>query len=146
VLTQVAGRAGRSTRGGRVILQTFCSENYTIQAAAQHDVQGFYEHELGQRRRLGYPPYARLLRLEYRHFDPSRAEQAARAEAARLVRLLASAPGTRTTLIGPAPCFFSKVDGKYRWQIVLRGEGFEDLLEGRRFADWRIEVDPVSLL
>ena len=59
VLTQVAGRAGRSSLGGRVILQTFAPEHYVIQAAAQHDVKGFYQHELDQRKRLGYPPFSR---------------------------------------------------------------------------------------
>ncbi len=105
-----------------MILQTFAPENYVIKAAARHDVDGFYAHELAERRRLGYPPFARLLRLEYRHYDPSKVEQVVRGEAARLEKLLAAAPRTRTTLIGPAPSFFSKVDGKYRWQIVVRGQ------------------------
>ena len=65
VLTQVAGRAGRSSLGGRVVLQTFAPEHYVIQAAAQHDVKGFYQHELDQRKRLGYPPFSRLVRLEF---------------------------------------------------------------------------------
>ncbi len=146
LLTQVAGRAGRSRRGGHVVLQTFAPENYAIQAAAQHDVDGFYGHELAERRRLGFPPFARLLRLEYRHYDSSEAEQVVRAEAVRLEKLLEAAPRTKTTLIGPAPSFFSKLDGKYRWQIVVRGADFDDLLAGRRWTDWRVEVDPVSLL
>ena len=62
VLTQVAGRAGRSSRGGRVVLQTFSPEHYAIQAAARQDVNGFYKEELAQRRRLGYPPYSQLVR------------------------------------------------------------------------------------
>ena len=60
VLTQVAGRAGRSSRGGRVVLQTFSPEHYAIQAAARHDVNGFYKEELAQRKRLGYPPYSQI--------------------------------------------------------------------------------------
>ncbi|MBI2331358.1 MAG: primosomal protein N' [Chloroflexi bacterium] len=63
-LTQVAGRAGRSSRGGKVIMQTFAPENYALQFAAGHDVNGFYERELEYRRQLGYPPFARLVRLE----------------------------------------------------------------------------------
>ncbi len=53
VLTQVAGRAGRSERGGKVILQTFDPGNQVIQSTAGHDVNGFYEYELEQRQRLG---------------------------------------------------------------------------------------------
>ncbi len=146
VLTQVAGRAGRSTRGGRVILQTFSPEHYAIRAAAIHDVDGFYSHELTQRRRLEWPPFAKLLRLEYRHYDAQRAEETAREAAAGLHRQLARAGNPPATIVGPAPCFFSKVDGKCRWQIIVRGSEFGGLLEGRRFADWRIETDPVSLL
>ena len=74
VLTQVAGRAGRSPLGGQVILQTFLPEHYVIQAASRHDYQAFYQQELEYRRQLHYPPFSRLVRLEYRHRDPERAE------------------------------------------------------------------------
>jgi primosomal protein N' (replication factor Y) len=49
-------------------------------------------------------------------------------------------------MIGPAPSFFSRVDGRYRWQIVLRGADPGELLAGLRLDDWRVEMDPVSLL
>jgi primosomal protein N' (replication factor Y) len=146
VLTQVAGRAGRSTLGGRVVLQTFAPEHYAIQAAAKHDVEGFYALELEQRRRLGYPPFSRLLRLEYRHYEAAKAEETARSAAADLQRRVIELGLKQASLIGPAPCFFTKLDGKYRWQIVLRGADPAAIVQGRRFADWRVEVDPVSLL
>ncbi|HEY5982707.1 MAG TPA: primosomal protein N' [Anaerolineales bacterium] len=146
LLTQVAGRAGRSTLGGRVVLQTFAPDHYAIQAASRHDVKAFQAYELSQRRRLGFPPFTRLLRLEFRHHEAARAEQAAREVASALGRRLKSATGTEPALIGPAPCFYSKLDGKYRWQIVLRGSDPAALLEGLRLRDWRIEIDPVSLL
>jgi len=146
LLTQVAGRAGRSTLGGRVVLQTFAPEHYAIQAAARHDVNGFHAQEIAQRRRLGYPPFTRLLRLEYRHHDPLKAEESARALAASLQRRFLKTAGAQAAMIGPAPCFFSKLEGKFRWQIVLRGADPGAYLEGQRLTDWRIEVDPVSLL
>ena len=146
LLTQVAGRAGRSTLGGRVILQTFVPEHYVIQAAQRHDVNGFHTYEVAQRRRLGFPPFTRLLRLEYRHHNVLKAEEAARAMAESLERKAAKTADGKSAVIGPAPCFFSKVDGKYRWQIVLRGGDPGAQLEGKRLADWRIEIDPVSLL
>lgn len=74
-LTQVAGRAGRSALGGKVVMQTFMPEHYAIQFASQHDVNGFYLRELEYRKQLGYPPYAKLARLEYRHADPLKAEE-----------------------------------------------------------------------
>ena len=145
-LTQVAGRAGRSSRGGKVIMQTFMPEHYAIQFAAQHDVNGFYERELEYRRRLGYPPYAKLARLEYRHADPARAEEESQKTADRL-RIKIEAEGLRQTeLIGPVPSFFSKVDGIYRWQIILRGADPAGLVRDMKLKDWRIEIDPISLL
>lgn len=84
VLTQVAGRAGRSTRGGRVVMQTFQPEHYAIQAAAGHDYAAFYEREIAYRRMLGYPPFGRLVRLEFRHSDNAEAEKAVKALAERL--------------------------------------------------------------
>jgi primosomal protein N' (replication factor Y) len=150
VLTQVAGRAGRSERGGKVILQTFDPASQVIQSAAHHDVNGFYEHELEQRRRLGYPPFSRLVRLEYRHHDPVNAEQEARKVAARLRTFLSSEHGKLIGMVGPVPSFFEKVGGMYRWQIILRGpdpaRSLREQETGTWFKDWRVEVDPISLL
>lgn len=145
LLTQVAGRAGRSARGGMVILQTFQPQHYVIQCAARHDVDGFYARELEERRRLGYPPFARLVRLEYRHADPARAEAEARRLAERIGAEI-DAKRLAVQLIGPAPCFFARLGGQYRWQIVLRGADPLALLRGKTFPSWRVEIDPLSLL
>jgi len=145
-LTQVAGRAGRSARGGRAVLQTFDPSHYVVQFASKHDYAGFYTHELEQRMRLGYPPFAKLVRLETRDRNPAKAEEAANKLAAEIKQLLTTENRKQTTVIGPVPAFFSKVDGAYRWQIILRGPEPESLLRGRDLRDWRVEVDPVSLL
>ena len=145
-LTQVAGRAGRSSRGGRVILQTFMPEHYAIQFASKHDVNGFYEHELEYRRQLGYPPFARLARLEYRQADPAKAEEEARKMAGRLKIKIEAEARHQTELIGPVPSFFAKMDGVYRWQIIVRAPDPASLLRDLKLSDWRIEIDPISLL
>jgi primosomal protein N' (replication factor Y) len=146
VLTQVAGRAGRSSLGGRVVLQTFQPENYVIQTASQHDYAAFYARELEYRRQLGYPPFGRLVRMEYRSLDAAKAEAEARRVAERLSTDIKTDKRIETDLIGPVPCFFEKVGGWYRWQIVVRGPDPASLLRGKALADWRLEVDPVSLL
>ncbi len=146
VLTQVAGRAGRSPLGGQVILQTFQPEHYGIQAASSHDYQGFYQKEIAYRRQLGYPPFARLVRLEVRHTNPQRAEDEARALAGRLRGILNAADARATELVGPVPCFFARLGGVYRWQIVLRGPDPVGLLRDHDLGDVRIEVNPPSLL
>ena len=150
VLTQVAGRAGRSERGGKVVLQTFDPANQVIQSAAGHDVNGFYEYELEQRKRLGYPPFSRLVRLEFRHHDPAIAQSEARKLAAKLEQLLKNDHWKLTTVIGPVPSFFAKLGGIHRWQLVLRGPDPVSLLREYKaeswLRDWRVEVDPLSLL
>jgi len=146
LLTQVAGRAGRSSLGGGVVLQTFVPEHYVIQAASQHNVKGFYQHELDQRKRLGYPPFTQLVRLEYRHPDPVKAEEEARKLAAKLQSQMEAENRKLLPMIGPVPCFFSKLGDDYRWQIILRGSDPATFLRGRLPDHWRVEVDPVSLL
>lgn len=145
-LTQVAGRAGRSSRGGKVVLQTFMPEHYAIQFAAQHDVNGFYERELEYRKLLGYPPYARLIRLEYRNADNARAEEEAKRTAGRLKIKIEAEKRYQTELIGPVPCFFAKDNNEYRWQIIVRGPDPASLLRDTKLNDWRIEIDPINLL
>jgi primosomal protein N' (replication factor Y) len=142
VLTQVAGRAGRSERGGKVVMQTFDPAHQVIQFASKHDVNGFYHYELDQRKRLGYPPFTRLVRLEYRHQDQASAEK----EAKKVAEKLLAVSSRRLAVIGPVPCFFAKVGGYYRWQIVLRGPNPREFLRDFRLDGWRVEVDPVSLL
>jgi primosomal protein N' (replication factor Y) (superfamily II helicase) len=61
---------GRSPLGGRVIVQTYQPEHYAIQTAAHHDYAQFYQYEMDYRRQLRYPPFTRLVRLEFRHHDP----------------------------------------------------------------------------
>ncbi|MDI7277841.1 MAG: primosomal protein N', partial [Anaerolineae bacterium] len=120
LLTQVAGRAGRSPLGGRVIVQTYTPEHYAIRAASRHDYEGFLRQELPFRRRHGYPPFARLVRLVYADEDASRARQRA-AELAEMVgehiRGL-GLPGVE--VIGPAPCPLRRLHGRWRWQLILR--------------------------
>jgi primosomal protein N' (replication factor Y) len=146
VLTQVAGRAGRSPLGGEVILQTFQPEHYAIQAASRHDYRAFYQQELKNRRQLGYPPYTHLARLEFRHRDPAQAERATRSMAAQVQAWIQQETRRATELIGPVPCYFARLAGVYRWQIVLRGPDPASLLRNRPLDNWRVEIDPVSLL
>ena len=146
LLTQVAGRAGRTGRGGQVILQTYHPDHYAIQAAAQHDYAAFYQKELSYRLRLGYPPFSRLVALRFQDVDPIHCQE----EAQHLARWLGGEvrrSGAPIDLIGPAPCFFSLTAGRFRWQIVLRGADPAALLRDVILpSGWRIDVDPTSLL
>ncbi len=146
LLTQVAGRAGRSPLGGQVILQTFDPDQPAIQAAARHDFMEFYRQEIKARKRLGYPPFNRLVRLEYRHLQESKARLEAIRTADDIKQWIAAGDYSATDMIGPVPCYFTRVNGMYRWQVILRGPNPVEILRGHPLSDWRIEVDPPNLL
>ncbi len=146
LLTQVAGRAGRSPLGGRVILQTYIPQHYAIQTASRHDYDGFLERELRERRRLGYPPFVRLARLELRHADPTHAREEARRMAERIQNWIEQSGMSTLEMSGPTPCFFARRAGLYRWQIILRGGDPAELLRGKPLEGWQVQIDPPSLL
>jgi primosomal protein N' (replication factor Y) len=144
-LIQVAGRAGRSLLGGRVILQTYQPDHYVILNSAKHDYQAFYQQEIRHRKDLGFPPYRRLTRLIYRHTSLS----SARKEAKRLADVLRQRMAQSemaADLIGPVPCFYQRLRGDYRWQLVLRATDPASLIPDNLTQGWIIDVDPVSLL
>jgi primosomal protein N' (replication factor Y) len=146
LLAQVAGRAGRSPLGGQVILQTFQPEQPAIQAAAKYDFSGFYKIEIAQRKRLGYPPFNHLVRMEYQSISEQKAISEANELTGKIKYWMKEGDFSATDLIGPAPCYFSRMSGMYRWQIVLRGPNPVEIIRGHPLAEWRIEVDPPSLL
>ena len=145
VLSQVAGRAGRSPLGGSVVVQSYQPDHYTLQAAARHDFAGFYRLELEKRRDLGYPPFRRLVRLVYSHVSAQTAERAAE-DLARRFQAALPGIGSSVELIGPAPCFFARQAGRYRWHLLLRGLRPLDLLRDPLPEGWQVDVDPVTVL
>lgn len=153
LLTQVAGRAGRSGRGGRVILQTFQPEHYAIRAAAAYDADGFYQTELAWREKAGYPPYSRLLKIEFRHTDALTVQKAAQAAGEQLSAAIAAENYRNTSLIGPVPCFYQKRAGVFRWQLLIRSPDPRAVLEAHPLVSWQppglvveITLDPINLL
>jgi primosomal protein N' (replication factor Y) len=145
-LMQVAGRAGRSDRPGRVVLQTYMPEQSALQCAAAHDYPRFFRLESGQRRALGYPPFQQLVRLVFAHIDEAAARANAEALAVTLRARIVERGLRDASLAGPVPCFFSKIGGRFRWQIVLRGPDPGVLVDQPLPDGWRVDVDPVSML
>ncbi len=158
LLTQVAGRSGRSSLRGEVIIQTHQPNHYTLRHVACHDYAGFFEEELESRRELEYPPFSRLLLIETKGAD----EQKVRETAERIGSLLKSANGTFTVL-GPAPAVIGKVKQQYRWHTIVKNsrdadpggtrlrKAMEGILEQYREFQQRsvrviIDADPVGLL
>jgi primosomal protein N' (replication factor Y) (superfamily II helicase) len=147
LLTQAAGRAGRGWRGGQTILQTYQPDHYAIKAASNHDYGQFYRQEISYRRHLGYPPYKRLVRVLCRHERSAQAENDAQTAAAALQEQIQRHTMTATSLIGPAPAFFAKVDGVYHWHVLARTTDPHKLLEGFEIKPgWVVDIDPVDVL
>lgn len=146
LVTQVAGRAGRRAPGSRVIVQTYTPGHYAIQHASRHDYRAFYDEERSFREHFVYPPYTRLIRCVYKH----KHEQAAAIEAEMMTRKLAKlarANDVEIDLLGPTPAFAARVRGMYQWQIVVRGQQIEALLDQFPVGPgWTIDVDPQSML
>ena len=146
LLMQVAGRAGRSPLGGKVVFQTYSPDNYAVQKAARHDFSGFYEQELSLRAKLGYPPFSRLIRLEFQSQTNTEAQEDAEKASSHIKHLIQSGDFNQTSVIGPVPCFYQRIGGMYRWQVIIRGPKPIDLIRGKDFGKAIVTVDPISLL
>lgn len=148
LLSQVAGRAGRSALGGQVILQTYRPDHPAIVAAARHDYAAFYRGEIAFRAEHRYPPFSRLVRLVHAGESGARAaEAAAQAVADLLRRRIVELGLAETDVIGPAPAFFQRERGRSRWQLVVRAPDPHALVAGVALGPgWRVDVDPVDLL
>jgi primosomal protein N' (replication factor Y) len=147
LLSQVAGRAGRGSKSGRVILQTYNPMNFAIQAAAKHDYSLFFEQESIFRRQLGYPPFQRMAGLVFSHTN----DNACQKEAERFKKELEIESQGRgiagLRIIGPAPAFIHRLRGIYRWQIVLCGPDPSLLLSQIPLPrGWALDIDPMGIV
>ena len=128
ILTQVAGRAGRSELGGEVLIQTRCPEHVCLQTAARHDDLAFRASEIEQRRALRYPPFARLASILVRGPDLGRVESAAELVRDRVAEAVLERPEW-TVVLGPAPSPIAQLRGKHRLRLLVKGERREDGLK-----------------
>jgi primosomal protein N' (replication factor Y) len=155
LLVQVAGRTGRGSRGGRVLVQTFSPDHPAIQAAVRHDYSAFADRELPLRRMLGYPPFASMIRVVVRGTRETITQEFAAAIAASIARSLG--PDSKDTrILGPAAAPIAKLRGKYRFQIQLQGPDAATLRAAIRHAQqqlpppddvqWIADVDPLDML
>ena len=132
LLTQAAGRAGRGSRPGEVVIQTYQPDHYSIRYAAGQDYEGFYREEMVYRRLMSYPPAAHILAIQLACEQEETAMEGAR-EAALLARRLAQRwedekDGTqKTVVIGPAPAFISKINDIYRYGVYVKSRDYGKL-------------------
>lgn len=156
LLTQVAGRAGRGSRPGEVLVQTFDPDNESIAQAAQHDYLGFYFHEIAQRRDLRYPPFACLANIVAADESEERAIASAESAARELHAAISEGSCPDAQVLGPVACPLARLRGRYRWHVLLRCDDKPGLLALLKKAMDRLpagdrralslDIDPLTML
>lgn len=154
-LAQVAGRAGRGERPGRVLVQTLQPEHHVLRAVVDHDFSTFAERDLTQREEFGYPPFGRLVLLRFEGEDNLRTQTAA----SRCADDIRKKAPRGCAVLGPAPAPLARLRGRYRWQVLLRGRNGAVLRRlagehralvsagrGGEAVRLLVDVDPQSLL
>jgi primosomal protein N' (replication factor Y) (superfamily II helicase) len=150
LLTQVSGRAGRSLElAGEVLIQTLQPANAAIEMAVAHDYDAFFESEMKDRESLHYPPYSRLILIEFRGLH----ETATKEHAEKFATLFPER-ATYYERMGPAPPAIAKLRGEFRWHLIIKdlkkqdpnGEKIRRLITGaldeyqKRFASPHVKV------
>ncbi|HWA41413.1 MAG TPA: primosomal protein N', partial [Gemmatimonadales bacterium] len=155
LLAQVAGRAGRGPKGGKVLVQTRNPEHHAIRHASRHDLTGFLAEELKLREAPTYPPHVALANL----LVTGASETAVSAAALRLAdwcHALVERTKLQLDILGPAPAALARIKERWRWHVVVRGTSEEvgrfvrysapRVGKGSREVRVSIDRDPVSLL
>ncbi len=116
LMTQVAGRPGRTRSQGRVVIQTRLENHYAIKHARSHDYKGFYQQESIYRDEIGYPPFTRLIKIGINTTEKQQAIQ----KSAQIITLLKKRNKEFFNIIGPAPSPLIRLNNKYRWHIIVK--------------------------
>jgi len=158
LVSQVAGRAGRAARPGRVMLQSFDPEHYAIRAASRHDYTGFFEAEQPRREKLGYPPAGRLAVLKIVTPNARLGLQLCRTAAQVAQAVIRESGVSGAQALGPSASLLHRVRGKHRWNLLLKASSAGGLhrlcggilarLEKEKppSGTIRLDVDPVSVI
>jgi primosomal protein N' (replication factor Y) len=155
LITQVAGRAGRGDRPGRVLIQTYHPYHYSLRHACAQDYEGFFEEELRYRQNHSYPPFVALASLLIHGPDLGRV----RSDSLELRKQLDLVNQDRKCrILGPAPAPLSRLKGEHRFQILIKSRSRKHLREvadaalkaiadkGANLRSINLEIDPVSIM
>lgn len=159
LLTQVAGRAGRSDKAGEVVIQTYTPGDSAIEKAARHDFEGFFWQEIRYRKVRKYPPFTHIIRVLLLHENEERVIRGANWLGACLQeRMLDPKFGNNDLdILGPAQAVLARLKNQWRWQISVRGirldvlreflhQGIQDFFKSSASSGiiLNIEVDPLA--
>ena len=145
-LNRLAGLAKQT-----LLLQTYHPNNPLLRVALKRNWSAFLKQEISLRQKLALPPFFRLIRLIYQHKNEAKCEKEANLVASKLKALLENFSG-KFIVLGPSPCFYAKIKGRYRWQIVLKIPTHQPLPTLLRHflqrlpRDWILDANPVTIL
>lgn len=155
LLKQVIGRAGRADRKGRAIIQTYADEHPVLQALTEQITEStFYETERDLRLILHYPPFGRLVRFRVVHADSGICRRQITELAQALSESLRQNPGAQTEILGPSEAFIERVQGKFRFDLLIKSARVEFIQRMTRLAKqlsrekgWELiaDIDPVGM-
>ncbi|MDR1559972.1 MAG: primosomal protein N' [Clostridiales bacterium] len=117
LLTQVAGRAGRADLNGRVFIQTYMPDHYSVRLAGTQDYEAFYEHEIALRRQLSYPPFTHVFSVM---FVGEREKEIIDKLNKLLAVMRAFDRKSQFELLGPVPAQISKIKNRFRWKLIIK--------------------------
>ncbi|MCR5671869.1 MAG: primosomal protein N' [Butyrivibrio sp.] len=123
LLTQAAGRAGRGTKPGNVVIQSYQPEHYSIVAASHQDYEGFYEEEIAYRDLLRYPPVSHMMSVQIQSTDDERGMEIA----TRLRAVMEGAGVKNAVFIGPAFCSIGRINDVFRLAVYVKHDDYEAL-------------------
>ena len=147
LLCQVSGRAGRGAAPGKVIVQTYTPEHYVIAAAAQQDYSAMFRREIQARRQMGNPPFNQMVHIIHQDVNANMCQRQAVATARELRRKVDAQGLTDVEIIGPAPGIPSRLRGRHRWHLILRGRNLQRFLEDTPIPrGCTVDVDPAHVL
>jgi len=143
LLYQVAGRVGRGKHESHVVVQTFLPDHPTIKLALERNYDDFYQQQLIERKRGGFPPFTYLLKLTTSFKTEAGAIRAARAMAAELRQ-----KHPQLVIQGPTPAFYERLHNNYRWQLLLKSKKRAELADIARAmpVGWQADLDAANLL
>jgi primosomal protein N' (replication factor Y) len=121
LITQVAGRGGRGETPGKVIIQTFNPDHYALRHAQNHDYKSFYTEEIDFRRALQYPPFGRIINLRLSSIKKDALIEEAQ-HLGKMAKKLSARHGNIAEIIGPAESPLAKIRGRFRWQMLIKGQ------------------------
>lgn len=131
LLTQVAGRAGRGSKKGDAIIQTYSPEDRAIIRAARQDYPAFFWEEVSYRKQQSYPPFAHIIRILLLHDKEERVIKAAHDLAGSIRTVLQPDQGqegeNNYQILGPAPAVITKLKNQFRWQVSIKGKNPDTL-------------------